>query len=39
MEFSYTKIAHTFLEDLGFTRRERYRMLKGEIIRDYSIIR
>lgn len=39
LNFELTKEAHQFLEEKGFTRRERYRMIKGEIIRNYKIQR
>lgn len=39
LEFEITQQAHTYLEERGFTRRERYRMIKGEEIRSYRIQR
>lgn len=38
-EFELTQQAHNYLEECGFTRRERYRMLKDEEIRGYRIQR
>lgn len=38
-QFDITQDMHTYLEEQGFTRRERYRIIHGETIRGYRLQR